>query len=63
MEGLLKIEGAVFIPGASFLHKTAPFGIHLGTKSGPRNYKKRTKKRNAKMYRKGAQEDTKTTPK
>ena len=63
MEGLLKIKGVVFIPGTNFLHKTVPFGFHLGTKSGPRNYQKRVEKHSAIFYRKGAQKDTKTTPK
>ena len=64
MERLLKTKSAVFIPGAPFLHKTSYFGVHFGTKSGPRNYKKHTKKkRNANFYKKGAQKDTKITQK
>ena len=43
MEGLLKIKGAFFIPGTPFLYKTSPLGSILQPKSGPRNYKKRTK--------------------
>ena len=61
MERLLKIKGVVFIPGTPFLHKTAPFGIQLGTKSDPRNYQKQTKKRNAKIHKKCTQKDTKMT--
>ena len=63
MEGLLKIEGVVFIPRTPFLYKTAPLGVHFGTKSGPTNYKKRVRKYDAKFYKKGAQKDIKMTPK
>ena len=63
MEGLLNIKGAAFAPGAHFLLKMPPFRLHFGAQSGIRMYKKRTKKLNAKFYRKGAQKDTKTTPK
>ena len=63
MEGLLKIKGAAFTPGTHFLPQTAPFGVNFGTKNGPRNYQKRIKKLNAKIYKKCAQKDTKMTPK
>ena len=62
LEELLKIKGATFMPGPPFLLKTAPFEIHFGTKNGPKNYQKRIKKLDAKIYKKCAQKDPKTTP-
>ena len=63
LEGLLKIKDAAFMPGTPFRSKTSPFGVHFGTKYGPRNYQKHIKKLDAKIYKKCAQKDLKTTPK
>ena len=63
MEGLLKIKGVVFFPGAPFLPKPYFFVYHFGCKSGPRNYKKGIQKLYTKICEKGTQKYTKTTPK
>ena len=44
LEGLLKIKVAACMPGTPFHYKTAPFGTHFGTQSGPKNYQKLIKK-------------------